>query len=201
MVGEQWLRAAAAVYARAHLPSEPSLLMYGAGFPDFLDTFEPAQAVPYLGAVARIDRAWTEAHAAADAPLLDPAALAALDASAMTVVGLVVHPAARWAWHADWPITTLWRRNRHPHDEDPATIGWTGEGALITRPVGPVQVEALSRGGVVLLDASGGGASVADAVAAALAADPGVDLAALVHQLLRAGALTWLRPLALENSS
>jgi len=200
VVGEEWLRAAAAVYARGRLPSEPSLLMYGCGFPAFLDRFEPAQAVPYLAALARVDRAWTEAHVAADAPLLEPAVLAALDASAMAAVALVVHPAARWVWHGDWPIWTLWQRNRAPIDAEPESINWTGEAVLITRPVGAVQVEPLTRGGIALLDASARGESVADAVAAALAVDPELDLAPVIHQLLRAGAFARLQPLAPEVS-
>jgi len=42
LVGEEWFRAAAAVYVREHLPRTPMLLEYGAGFADFLARFEPA---------------------------------------------------------------------------------------------------------------------------------------------------------------
>ena len=76
LVGEEWFRAAAAVYVRDHLPRTPMLLEYGAGFADFLARFEPAAELPYLPAVARLDRFWTEAHAAADEPPLDARALA-----------------------------------------------------------------------------------------------------------------------------
>ncbi len=36
LVGEESFRAAAAVHARAHLPTQPSLLLYGERFPAFL---------------------------------------------------------------------------------------------------------------------------------------------------------------------
>jgi len=201
LVGDEWLRAAAAVFARGQMPSQPSLLLYGAEFPAFLAEFEPAREIPYLADVARVDRLWTEAHAAADAPLLDAAALAALPPADMSAFGLRLHPAARWNWSDDWPIHTLWSRNRS-HDADPgAPLDWIGEGVLVTRPLGPVRVEALARGGVALLDACRAGRSIEGAVQGALDAQPAIDLAALVQQLLHAGTFAGLQPIAIEEST
>ena len=201
LVGDEWLRAAAAVFARGQLPSQPSLLLYGEQFPAFLATFEPAREIPYLADVARVDRLWTEAHAAADAPLLDATALAALPPADMSAFGLRLHPAARWNWSDDWPIHTLWSRNRS-HDADPgAPLDWIGEGVLVTRPLGPVHVEALARGGVALLDACRSGRSIEGAVQCALDAQAAIDLAALVQQLLQAGAFAGLQPIAIEEST
>ncbi len=78
LVGEEWFRAVAALYARARLPHDARLLRYGAEFPDFLRDFAPAAQLPYLSGVARLDRCWTEAHMAADATALAPAAIARL---------------------------------------------------------------------------------------------------------------------------
>jgi hypothetical protein len=190
LVGQEWLRAAASVFARAHLPSEPSLLVYGAGFPDFLASFEPARAVLYLADVARVDRWWTEAHVAADDPLLDAAVLASLTADDMRSMALRLHAATRWGWCDEWPIHTLWQRNRDDSDAIDDDIEWRGEGVLLTRPFGAVQVVPLTRGGVALLDAAAAGASIEHSVLAALEADPNADFAALIGQLLQAGALS-----------
>lgn len=193
LVGEEWFRAAAAVFVRTRLPTQPSLLSYGEGFPAFLGSFEPAREIPYLAAVAQVDRWWTEAHAAADAPLLDAAHLAALSPDAMASRALAVHPAARWGWSDDWPIYTLWVRDREAGAADDVLIDWTGEGVLVTRAVGPVAVEALGRGGVALLDACAAGSSIDVAVGAALEAQPDSDIAALVYRLLCAGAFRGVR--------
>jgi len=201
LVGEEWLRAAAGVFARRQLPSQPSLLLYGEEFPSFLAAFEPAREIPYLADVARVDRLWTEAHVAADAPVLAAATLAALPPSEMSSVGLRLHPAARWTWSDDWPIHTLWLRNRS-HDADRgAPVEWIGEGVLVTRPLGPVQVEAFGGGGVALLDACRAGLSIEGAVQCALDAQPDVDFAALVRQLLQAGAFSALQPIATKEST
>ena len=200
LVGEEWFRAAAAVFVRRWLPTQPSLLSYGAGLPTFLESFEPAREVPYLAAVARVDRWWTEAHAAADAPLLDAAHLAALSPHAMALRALAVHPAARWGWSDRWPIHTLWVRNREGGAaDDDVLIDWTGEGVLVTRAVGPVAVEALGRGGVALLDACAAGSSIDVAIGTALEAQPDSDIAVLVYRLLRAGAFSGVRTIAKEE--
>jgi hypothetical protein len=67
LVGEEWMRAAAARYAAAERPTGPMLLDYGATFPGFLAAFEPATSLPWLPAVATLDRLWIESHKAADA--------------------------------------------------------------------------------------------------------------------------------------
>ncbi len=71
LVGEEWFRAAAALYARSNLPRHPTLADYGADFVGFLAAFAPAADLPYLPGVARLDRFWTEAHTAHDEPPLD----------------------------------------------------------------------------------------------------------------------------------
>lgn len=199
LVGDEWFRAAAALHVRRHLPSKSSLLLYGAEFPAFLASFEPAREVPYLADVARVDRWWTEAHVAADDPLLDPAALIALTARQMNCLALRPHASARWGWCDKWPVLTLWRRNREPFADDSDAIAWGAEGVLLTRPDGAVRAEALSRAGVALLDACAAGQCIERAVTAALGADARADIAALIQRLLEAGAFAGLQPLTAKE--
>lgn len=53
----------------------PSLALYGAGFADFVEDFEPAASVVYLADVARLERARLESLHAADAQVLDASVL------------------------------------------------------------------------------------------------------------------------------
>ena len=48
MVGEDWFRAAAALFAREAPPASAALLDYGADFPAWLQRFPPAAELPYL---------------------------------------------------------------------------------------------------------------------------------------------------------
>jgi hypothetical protein len=127
LVGEEWFRAAAAIYVRANLPRAPMLAEYGDLFPQFLETFGPAAELPYLPAVARLDRFWTEAHIARDEPALQQ----------FEEFPLRIHAAARWAFFP-LPAYSIWSRTR-AGDADLGDVEWRAEGALITRPHDAVQ--------------------------------------------------------------
>lgn len=187
LVGTEWFRAAAREHVFQSPPREPSLLRYGLAFPAFLATFAPAAELPYLPGVARLDRLWTEAHVAADHPVLGSADLAALDPEALGEAILVPHPAARWAWFPDAPVCTIWCRNREQRD-DGSEVAWNGEGALLTRPADAVRWSSLDAAGCRFLDACAQGLPLAGALDAALEIDANANLVRLVSSLLEAGA-------------
>ncbi len=188
LVGDEWFRAAAAIYARANLPQHPTLADYGADFAKFLAAFAPAAELPYLPGVARLDRFWTEAHTARDEAPLDAAAVARLAPGELARTVLRPHASARWAWFDAQPIVTIWRRNRYPDRADDGEIEWRGEGVLIVRPGAAVEHVALDAAACAFLDCCAAGQTLADAAAAALAVSAETDLAHLMAQLLEAGA-------------
>jgi hypothetical protein len=194
LVGSDWFRAAAALYVAAQPPDDARMLRYGGSFADFLQTFEPARELPYLADVARLDRCWTEAHAAADSSA-DAAFIGTLSPEELGATRVAPHPAARWRWFASQPIYTIWSRNRDESAEA-SEIAWQGEGALLTRPQGAVIWREASAADCAFLDACSGGVLLPGAAAAALQAQPDVDLAGLLAGLLRAGALIF--PHAIE---
>lgn len=191
LVGEEWLRAAAAIYTRNALPGLPMLLHYGADFADFLARFEPAAELPYLPGVARLDRFWTEAHAATSEDTLIPAALTQLATNNFFRARLQPHAATRWGWFSEAPIYTIWSRNRCDDVVD-GDIDWQAEGALLTRPHDAVQWRALNRAGCAFLDTCAARGTVADAAQAALEAQADADLGQLMASLLEAGAFSQL---------
>ena len=187
LVGEEWLRAAAAIYVRQSLPGDPTLLRYGMDFEQFLVSFEAAAELPYLPGVARLDRLWSEAHAARDEAAIAPSAIAQLTPDALANTVLHPHPAARWAWFADAPVYTIWSRNRCESSFE-SDMAWQAEGALLTRPDDAVSWIALDAAGCAFLDACAAGGTQAAAAQAALDANGNADLAPLMSKLLTAGA-------------
>ena len=188
LVGTDWFRAAAAVYARAQPPRDGLLVDYGAGFADFLAGFAPADELPYLPAVARLDRCWTECHLGADATAVGRGWLVQQAPDTLPRMQLRPHPAARWAWCDAHPAYALWQCHREGLDV-PKTLDWMGDGGLLTRPHAEVTWRALSRAGVAFLDACAQGHTLEAAATRALTADPATDFAALMGTLLDAGAL------------
>ena len=198
LVGPEWMQAASAVFARGELPGGPMLLDYGATFPAFLSAFEPAAGLPWLPAVAALDQAWTESHAAADAPVLRADALHAIEPALLLEGRLRLHPAARWRWCADAPASALWSRNRVDAGDmqqqdaaaEDARIEWRPEGTLLTRPFEAVLHRWIDGPAIAFLDACDTGCTLGDAALAAMEADPAVDMATLIGVLIGAGTFT-----------
>ncbi len=195
LVGSEWFRAAAAAYVPAHLPTGGCLLAYGDdGFAHFLQALPSAAGLSYLAGVARLDTLWREVHVAAEAPVLDPRALATEAPEALAARVLWPHPATRWAWMPDQPIASIWSRNRASALGENGEIIWQGEGLLLTRDGGSVGWQPLSHAGCAFLDACAEGLPLGNAAQAALGVDPDADLAGVLQLLLQAGAFTSQHP-------
>lgn len=188
LVGDEWFRAAAALYARENLPRHPTLLGYGEGFPAFLEGFGPAAKLPYLAGVARLDRYWTEAHIARDEDPVTAEAVARLGPEALARTVLSPHASARWAWFEAQPIATIWRRNRDADGEHDAPLTWRSEGVLIVRPHDTLESVELDAPGCAFLDACAAGGTLTNAALKGLGVDPQTDLSQLMARLLNAGA-------------
>ncbi|MCE3272590.1 MAG: hypothetical protein K0S57_2987 [Ramlibacter sp.] len=202
LVGREWFRAAAAAYVADRLPRDGCLLSYGDdGFGPFLASLPTTTGLPWLPAVATLDTLWRAAHAAADAPVLDAAALAGDAPRDLAARVLCPHPAARWAWFDAAPVASIWSRNRDDHDAE-ADYAWQGEGLLLTRVEGAVAWQVLPRAGCALLDACAARLPLGEAAEQALQQQPGADLAAVLRQLLLAGAFSRpeVRSLCLEHA-
>jgi hypothetical protein len=191
VVGEPWLAAAARRFAQVHPPTEPSLLTYGAGFPDWLARFPPAADMPFLPGLAALDMLWTQAHLAADAEPLRPDALGALAPEAFSRAALTPHPAARLAWF-DAGLPSLWLALQADAPPERLELDDRPEGLLFVRPALRVEALRLSRGAYVLAAACAEGRSLAAAAAEAAQAEPEAALDAAFARLLTAGAFAAL---------
>lgn len=191
LVGEDFFNAAAAAYFAAAPPRLRTLVAYGETFPRFLETMPAsAMATPYLGDVARLDRAWLEAHIAAEAPALAPGDLAHLDADALAGVRVKLHASARLV-HCGWRIHDIWVANRAdgPAAQAQHTLTRGAQAVLVWRHGGEVQHRVLSVGEAGFLSALDQGAALAAAAAAASAAEPDADVSALFAGALAGGVL------------
>lgn len=184
LVGGAWLRACAGAFLSDSPPASPVLADYGAGFATFLGTFGPAADMPYLASVARLDRLWFEAHAAADAEPMSPGALPQ-DGEGLAGARLRLHPSVRLAFF-DHPAASIWRLNRppaEPSDEDLAAIAWRAEGLMLVRSGGEVRSRLLNASDHRFLSLCAAGEPLEGCATGALERDPSFDVAALVADL------------------
>jgi hypothetical protein len=186
IVGDPFFRDMARIFVRTEPPGSPLLFEYGRAFPGFIDRFEHAAALPWLGDVARIERAWLDAYHAADAPALDAASLGAIAEEALPSATFTPHPAMR-VLRSAYPAVSIFAANRH--DGPVGRIEASdGEDGLVTRPSLSVMVRRLPPGGAEFITGLAAGMSLAGAAEGAFAADGAFDLAANIAGMIEAGA-------------
>lgn len=189
LVGEDWFNAAAALFVREQPPRGPALLAYGEGFADWLAGFPPAADLPYLPAMARLDRLWTTALFAPEAEPL-AAEVFAIDPELLAGARARLHPSLAFTGF-DSGLPGLWLAARQP---DPGEMALSPEpqAILIVRPAEAVHSRLLDAAGLAFLAAVRDGATLGEAIMAAAQADPHADLASLFAALIADGVFSGL---------
>ncbi len=187
LVGEPFFHRMAGVYAAEEPSRERTLNLYGESFADFVAGFAPAGELPYLADVARLERAVLEARHAADAPVLDPAAAAALG-SGLASARLIPHPATRLV-RSEYPVAEIWHANTAEAPTPGDLVLTAGAaGALVSRPALSVSVQALAPGRCAFAETLLDGGDPAAAHAAAASREEDFDVIPAFRDLLAAGA-------------
>lgn len=186
VVGAEFFAGLARAYLRGHPSTHGDLGEFGDAFAAFVQDFEPAQALPYLPDLARLEWAVHLADRAADAPEWDPAALGDVPAERQA--------ALRFAWspgtallHAGCPVVRIWTLHQ-PGQGGDFQVDWTvRECALVARDGYRVTVSAIDAAAAAFIAASLAGAPLGEAAQAGLDRDPAFDLGALLANLISRG--------------
>lgn len=192
IVGADFFQAMARAYVVIDPPQTPMLFDYGAGFPEFIDHFAPAAALPYLSDVARIERAWTEAYHEAEASPLGPSAFMEIGPDQLPAMSLVLHPSVRVV-RSRFPVLTIWQMNIKGGVPAPVDLAAGGEDALVVRPEADVEVRSIPQGCPDFIELLASGRSVLAALEDALVANPRFDLSASLMDLIQVGAVVGFR--------
>jgi hypothetical protein len=190
LLGEEFFRAMAAIYVRNSPPRTRILADYGVEFPDFIDGFAPADSLPYLADVARLEWLRIRAYHAADArPLaMDELAAALASPDSLGTLLLQLQPALGLL-DSSYAIVSLWAAHQGAlalADVDP----YQAQCALVMRNGLEVEVIGIHRGDVRFIQALHQGQPLGCATQQAITLDQDFDLGACLAHLLRAGAIT-----------
>ena len=118
LVGEAFFAEAARRHLRAVPSTSGDLHQLGSGFASFLEAYEPARTLPWLGDVARLEWAVHESHFAADAPPFDFPALALVPPESHGDIRFMLAPAVRLV-RSEWPVLAVWEANQPGRDGTP----------------------------------------------------------------------------------
>ncbi|MDE1533345.1 DNA-binding domain-containing protein [Pseudomonas carnis] len=192
LVGDEFFRAMAGLYAQAHPPTSPLISEYGGTFADFIQGFEPAWSVPYLADVARLERLRVRAYHAADCLVLDQhSVLRQLQGCAqLGQLRVGLHPSLA-TLESSYAVVSIWAA----HQADGAITSfnpWHAQGGLVLRQGLVVKVFAIDRGSVTFINRLNQGAGLEMAIADALKASDEFDLHLCLTLLISHDAITHL---------
>ena len=176
LVDARFFRYAADQYIREHPPASPCLFEYGAELGDFLARFEPSRHLAYLPDVARLEWAMNAALHAPDAEPIAPEALRA-------PVTLGLHPSVTLL-QSPWPLDAIWRANQPDAESHGVDLDAGGVLLQIWRAGDEVVFRRLSAAAFAFRHVLAHSGRLDTAAEAALTADAGADLAALIRTLL-----------------
>jgi hypothetical protein len=188
LLGNANMDGLAGLYLRAHPPSSPLMMFYGAEFPAFLEAMPQLSHLGYLGDVARLELALRQAYHAADAAPIAPEALADLSEADLLATKVRFAPALQLL-RSQWPVGAIWHFNTVAGALKPQA---GAQNILITRPEFDPMPQVLSDSAILWVSALQEGASIAEAVARATEVEAGFDLAPPLTLLLQGNAIIGL---------
>jgi hypothetical protein len=187
LVGTDYFRQMGLDFLRAHPSRAGNLHHVGAPFAAFLRERFAGTQYDYLPDVAELEWAYQESMVAADAAPYDIETLRSTPPDALR---LALHPACRLV-RSTYPILRIWRANRpESASDDIIDLGSGGDSVLILRAARHVEFHRLPAGQFALLERLSQGASLSQALEAALAADPTFDLTEALRRFISLGVFT-----------
>lgn len=192
LVGEEFFRAMARVFAGNNPPRSAVMAYYGRDFADFVAAFSPAASVPYLADVARLEMARVMTYHAADVVAIQPQVLQAAlgDPQQLLSLQLVLHPSVQ-VIESSFAIVSVWAAHQGAQSAlavDPDVA----QTALVYRDGLDVGIMELATGAGIFISTLLVGQTLADAEQAASGADPEFDLTSVLTLLLRLQLITRL---------
>ncbi|HEV7251729.1 MAG TPA: DNA-binding domain-containing protein [Mesorhizobium sp.] len=186
LVGEEFFRGMARVFAQQIKPVSPLLFEYGDNFPEFIASFAPAASLPYLADIARLEAVWQRAYHAADTKPLGLNDVAAISPEALLRSRVQPHPAVGLVQSA-YPIGSIWLAHQNSAVEPVRSTG--SETVLVVRPVLDVHLHVLPPADVDFALELLAGQSLGEAAERSLTASEKFDFGRALVGLVSLGAL------------
>lgn len=185
LTGEEFFRAMAREFCVGNPPKSPVLIDYGGDFPAFVEGFPPAQSIPYLADVARIEWAYTRAWHAEDADPVAIGLLGEIPAEDVAQARFRLHPSVRVV-RSRFPAVSIWADCTGRSENTSVDLA-VAEDGLIVRPGIEVDVRILPPGGAGFISALAQGETLGDAAGHASETSHLFDLSSHLAGLFDAG--------------
>lgn len=187
LVGDQFFNGMARAFIAVSPPQSPLIFAYGDDFPEFVEHFAPAAAVPYLADVGRLEAAWTRAYHAGDVLAAPLEVLTGVAPDRIETTRFRPHAAAT-ILRSNFAIGTIWQG--HQHGSPGAISVGHGEWVTVSRPAFEVRVYIIPEADGIFGLALLGGATIGDAAQAAFNHDGAFNFGRALVGLISLGAFS-----------
>ena len=158
LLGEADFGELAAAYIRSHDSTYASIRYYGGLLAEFLAKDPTYSAIPILAELAQWEWAMTEAFDAADAPTLDPSAIAGVTPEEWADLRFDWHPSIR-RLPLSWNVPQIWNAITNETEQpEPSLAAEAGQWLLWRRGL-EIFFRSLAPAEAAALDAARGGSS------------------------------------------
>lgn len=193
LAGDAYFEHVAVAFVEAAPPRRRSLVGYGEGLADFLETAPGIAEAPYLPDVARLDWAWLGAHRAPSGVPLAATDLAAVRPERLADLVLKLHPSVRLL-ELGWSIHDAWKHNRTDEPASSHQVLPERQHIMLWRPAHEVETQILSPAEAMFFKMLAAGAALGEAAEAALAASPDFNTTLVFAGALEAGVFAGDQP-------
>lgn len=183
LVGAEFFAAMAKSFVAGDLPTQPVLAEYGAAFADFVAGYTPAQGLPYLADVARLDWALNVAFHSPAGSRLVAADLEGMAPDRLVGLTLALAPGAV-VIHSAFPIDLIWQASQPGADGSVVDPGTGGAVLLVNRRDDDAAFVPLSPAEAAFVAAILRGASLQAAAREAFDVEDAFDLSKAFGRLL-----------------
>ena len=188
LVGETYFAYLARAYIKNYPVKARTLVGYGKDFDQIVDDYAGEHKLPYLSDFARLDYLWLGAHLAADSSALNMEYLTGvLEAGGdLGTQKLHFRPDVMLAQTA-WPVFDVWSKLRADHElGESMEMNEGTQSILIWRFQNEVMQRSLQDNEYTFLRTIKDGGTLGEAMAAALAAQPGADINTMLPNMMGA---------------
>lgn len=170
-MGEEEFTGLARAYLTHHSPTARTLVGFGQALPEFILETEQGLRSPWWSDLARLDRAWLQAHIAADDQAMTPADVAGIAGAddALPTLRLELRASVRIV-RTGWAVFDTWEQVlATPACDGP--MHREAQSVLVWRPAMEVETRFLAPAEAAFLGACASGVTLGEAFLAARSAD------------------------------
>ncbi len=190
LVGEGFFRLMTREFIAKNLSRSGNLHHYGEQMPGFIEGFKPAQGLPYLSDVAKLEWDCHRAYFADDAAPFDIGKLAQISPEQYANLTLHIHPACQVVC-SRYPVSAIWHAHQSDLPDDFSIDLASGASiVLVYRGDGVVLVNDISEADAKWIQGIQAGATLGNVTDETLHEFPDFDLQAALVNLIALGVLT-----------